>query len=123
MISSPSDERQSRKDASEHSNIRLVTVATTLNTYPPRYFMCRSLDERDKWLQCVRDVCSPNQLDERHEENSLQVWLLEAKGQAISSKPNRKYLCEIYLNTELGARTCAKEKREILFWGESFEFR
>lgn len=86
--------------------------------------MCRTGEERDKWLQCVRHVAAPRLVDERHEENSLAVWLLEAKGEPISSKCTRKYFCEIYLNgTELAARTCAKEKRDILFWGESFEFK
>lgn len=103
-------------------NMRYITVGST-SASVPRYFMCRTSEEREKWLQCVRDVRAPNLVDERHEENSLHVWLLEAKGLAISSKPNRKYFCEIYLNTELGARTCAKEKRDILFWGESFEFK
>lgn len=124
--------RQSRRDASLSSSQETSAttptnfvryIPTSTSGQQPRYFMCRSSDERDKWLQCVRDVAAPNQVDERHEENSLQVWLLEAKGQAISSKPNRKYFCEVYLNTELGARTCTKEKREILFWGESFEFK
>lgn len=131
MVCSPSvagDERLSRRDAAQQStdssmsSIRYITVASSSGS-SPRYFMSRSSDEREKWLQCVRDVRAPHLVDERHEENSLQVWLLEAKGQTISSKPNRKYFCEIYLNTELGARTCAKEKRDILFWGESFEFK
>ena len=91
--------------------------------YCSRYFMCRTSEEREKWMQCLRKVSQPNLFDERREENSLQVWLLEAKGQPISAKTTKRYFCEIYLNDVVYARTSGKEKKEILFWGESFEFR
>lgn len=113
--------RTSRRDTLP--NLNQVKYYTSAAQYSVRYFMCRSSDERDKWIQCVRDVTRPNLVDERHEENSLQVWLLEAKGQTISSKPNKRYFCEIYINNCLYARTCAKEKKDILFWGENFEFK
>ena len=91
--------------------------------YSSRYFMCRSAEERDKWIQCFRNVVQPNLVNERHNENSLQVWLLEAKGQSLSSKPSRKYFCEILLNGHINARSCGKQKKDILFWGENFDFK
>jgi hypothetical protein len=43
-------------------------------TFSSRYFLCRSGDERDKWLQCLRAVSDPDpQSEKRHAENSLQV--------------------------------------------------
>jgi hypothetical protein len=97
------------------------------------YFMCRSLDERNKWLHCLKDVCLPNLQNERHFENSLQLWLLEAKGQALNNTSSsssssssssfvRKYYCEIKCNEKLFAKSCSKEKSDILFWGETFDF-
>ncbi|CAF0849147.1 unnamed protein product [Brachionus calyciflorus] len=112
-----SKNRQSRRDTCD--KLRHFFSSQETQT---RYFMCRSSEERDKWLQCLRDVSQPNLLNLRRDENSLQVWLLEAKGTPINSKPNKKYFCEIYLNNSLHARTCPKEKKDILFWGENFEF-
>jgi len=85
--------------------------------------MCRSNEEKEKWIQCLRGVIEPNFLNNRRDENSLQLWILEAKGQAISSKPNKKYFCQVMLNNTLFARTCCKLKKEILFWGENFDFK
>jgi hypothetical protein len=98
--------------------------STSAESYSTRYFLCRSGEEREKWVQCLKSVAESAVLAERrHAENSMQVWLLEAKGQAISVKATRKYFCEVFLNNTLCARTCCKERKEILFWGESFEFR
>ena len=88
-----------------------------------RYFMCRSSDERDKWIQCLRSILQPSLVNTRRDENALQLWILEAKGQTISSKPNKKYFCEILLNGNVYARTCCKDKKDILFWGENFDFK
>jgi hypothetical protein len=114
MIRSP----QSLQFTSSNS----IKYLNTSQHYCPRYFMCRTSDERDKWLQCLKNVIHPNVVSERHEENSLNMWLLEAKGQPISSKANKKYFCDILINGALYARTCCKDKKEILFWGESFDF-
>ncbi|VDN50793.1 unnamed protein product [Dracunculus medinensis] len=54
----------------------------------------------------------------RRRENSLEIWILEAKGIPLK----RKYYCEICLNKTLYARTSAKPRSEICFWGEHFEF-
>lgn len=92
--------------------------------YSSRYFLCRNTEEREKWIQALKSVVESNVNGEtRHAENSLQVWLLEAKGQAISSKPTKKYFCEVFLNNILYSRTCCRDKKEILFWGENFDFK
>lgn len=115
--------RSSRRDKSD-STVRLKPRHSySTQNYTSRYFMCRTSEEREKWIQCLRDVSQPNLLSQRHDENSIQAWILEAKGQAISSKPNKKYFCEIYLNNTLYARSCSKDKKEILFWGENFDFK
>ncbi|VBB33326.1 unnamed protein product [Acanthocheilonema viteae] len=51
-------------------------------------------------------------------ENSLEVWILEAKGIPVK----RKYYCEICLDKTLYARTSAKPRGDICFWGEHFYF-
>lgn len=109
--------RQSRRDTCD----KLRYLPSPVETQS-RYFMCRSWEEREKWLHCLRDVSQPNLVNQRRDQNSLQVWLLEAKGTPISSKSNKKYYCEIHLDNSLYARSCAKEKKDILFWGENFEF-
>ena len=85
--------------------------------------MCRSSEEREKWVQCFRNVAYPNLANERHSVNSLQVWLLEAKGLAISTKPTKKYFCQVLINNNVYGRTCSKHKKDILFWGENFDFK
>ena len=89
----------------------------------PLNFMCRSNEEKEKWKQCLRGVIEPNFLNNRRDENALQLWILEAKGQAISSKPNKKYFCQVFLNNALHARTCCNFKKDILFWRENFDFK
>ncbi len=106
------------------SNGSQSKYSASVESYSVKYFLCRTGDEREKWLQCLKSVTEPKALFERrHSENSMMVWLLEAKGQAISVKPTKKYFCEIFLNNVLCARTCSKERKEILFWGENFDFK
>jgi hypothetical protein len=102
---------------------QLLKYYASDSSYNSLYFMCRSNEEKEKWIQCLRGVIEPNFLNNRRDENSLQLWILEAKGQAISSKPNKKYFCQVMLNNILFARTCCKLKKEILFWGENFDFK
>lgn len=104
-------------------NQQLLKYYASDTQYTSLYFMCRSNEEKEKWIQCLRGVIEPNFLNNRRDENSLQMWILEAKGQAISSKPNKKYFCQVMLNNTLFARTCCKLKKEILFWGENFDFK
>ena len=102
---------------------QLLKYYASDSSYSSLYFMCRSNEEKEKWIQCLRGPIEPNFLNNRRDENSLQLWILEAKGQAISSKPNKKYFCQVMLNNTLFARTCCKLKKEILFWGENFDFK
>jgi hypothetical protein len=101
---------------------KLLKYQSGVENYSTRFFMCRGSEERDRWLQCVRNVMQPCLAQRRHEENALQVWILEAKGAALSNKTSKRYLCEVYLNGLLYAKTSLKDKRDILFWGENFDF-
>ncbi|OZC08227.1 C2 domain protein, partial [Onchocerca flexuosa] len=51
-------------------------------------------------------------------ENLLEIWIFEAKGVPVK----RKYYCEICLDKTLYARTSAKPRGDICFWGEHFYF-
>jgi RAS protein activator-like 2 len=95
------------------------------NNQNKRYFLCRSTDERDKWLYILKYLLNSNYNYERRFENTMQLWILEAKGGCISSSSNKikKFFCEILLNNVLYGRTCIKEKKDLLFWGENFNFK
>jgi RAS protein activator-like 2 len=94
--------------------------------FKKRYFLCRSTDERDKWIYILKYLLNSNYNYERRYENTLQLWILEAKGGSInatSSSKIKKFFCEIFLSNSLYGRTCVKEKKDILFWGENFSFK
>lgn len=59
----------------------------------------------------------PDEEQKRRTDNSLQIWLLEVKG--IPSK--KRYFCEVCLDAVLYARTTAKLKGELCFWGAHFD--
>ncbi|XP_035222781.1 ras GTPase-activating protein nGAP-like isoform X3 [Stegodyphus dumicola] len=84
-----------------------------------RFYTCRTKEERDQWLYSLRRTIQPNQDNVRRKENSLRIWILEAKG--MSAKKS-KYYCELCLDKTLYARTSSKQKGEMCFWGEHFEF-
>ncbi|XP_043231373.1 ras GTPase-activating protein raskol-like isoform X2 [Amphibalanus amphitrite] len=83
-----------------------------------RYYSCRSADERDRWIHSLRRTVQPNRENMRRVDNSLQIWLLEAK--TVTAK--KRYFCELCLDNTLYARTSSKAKTELCFWGEQFEF-
>ncbi|CAH1787049.1 unnamed protein product [Owenia fusiformis] len=83
-----------------------------------KYFSCRTAEEREKWIECLRKTVHPDQEQSRRTDNSLKMWVLEAKN--IPSK--KRYFCEILLDKTLYARTSSKTKGDMLFWGESFDF-
>ena len=60
----------------------------------------------------------PDAEQTRRTDNSLQIWLLEAKG--VPAK--KRYFCEVCLDSTLYARTTAKLKADLCFWGEHFDF-
>lgn len=119
-------EQNNKNDNGENNvNMKNIKYYNSELQFTTNYFLCRSIEERDKWIQCLKNVSNPNESLSiiRHQDNSLQLSILEAKGNAISTKPNRKYFCEIFMNSSLSARTSLKDNSEILFWGENFEFR
>ncbi|XP_012270606.1 probable Ras GTPase-activating protein isoform X3 [Orussus abietinus] len=84
----------------------------------PKYFSCRTAHERDQWLHSLRKSVQPDAEQTRRTDNSLQIWLLEAKG--VPAK--KRYFCEVCLDNTLYARTTAKLKADLCFWGEHFDF-
>ncbi|KAL1138979.1 hypothetical protein AAG570_009040, partial [Ranatra chinensis] len=84
----------------------------------PKYFSCQTAEERDKWVHSLRKSAQPDQEHTRRTDNSLKIWILEAKG-----VPNKKrYFCELCLDKTLYARTSSKQKGDLCFWGEHFDF-
>lgn len=47
-----------------------------------RYFSCRTADERDRWVDSLRKAVNPNFNNIRRTDNSLKIFILEAKGVA-----------------------------------------
>ncbi|XP_049847559.1 ras GTPase-activating protein raskol-like isoform X4 [Schistocerca gregaria] len=82
------------------------------------YISCRTADERDKWMHSVRKTVQPHQENIRRIDNSMKIWILEAKG--LANK--KRYFCELCLDKTLYARTSSKQKGEMCFWGEHFDF-
>ncbi|XP_041369244.1 ras GTPase-activating protein nGAP-like isoform X3 [Gigantopelta aegis] len=87
-------------------------------THGSKYISCRTSEERDKWIDSLRRTVQPNQEQCRRADNSLKLWIQEAKNVA----PKKRYFCEIHLDKTLYARTSSKAKNDMLFWGEHFEF-
>nr|VZI31042.1 unnamed protein product [Spirometra erinaceieuropaei] len=54
----------------------------------------------------------------RRRENSLHLCLQELKG----VPEDEQYFCEIYLDNVLYARTTVKTMKDMLVWGEEFDF-
>lgn len=83
-----------------------------------RYYSCGSTQERDLWIYSLRKSIQPNAENSRRTENSLKMWIYEAKG----LPPKKKYFCEICLDKTLYGRTSVKLRTDLLFWGEHFDF-
>ncbi|XP_017479294.1 PREDICTED: probable Ras GTPase-activating protein, partial [Rhagoletis zephyria] len=83
-----------------------------------RYYACGSRQERDLWIYSLRKSISPNADHTRHTDNSLKMWIYEAK----NLPPKKKYFCELHLDKALYGRTSVKLQTDLLFWGEYFDF-
>uniref|UniRef100_A0A182JYT2 Ras GTPase-activating protein n=1 Tax=Anopheles christyi TaxID=43041 RepID=A0A182JYT2_9DIPT len=83
-----------------------------------RYYSCGTRQERDLWIYSLRKSISPNKDNWRRLDNSLKMWIYEAK----SLPPKKRYFCEIYLDKTLYGRTSVKLRADLLFWGEYFDF-
>ncbi|XP_055912329.1 ras GTPase-activating protein raskol isoform X2 [Eupeodes corollae] len=83
-----------------------------------RYYSCGSRQERDLWIYSLRKSIAPNSEHTRHIDNSLKMWIYEAK----NLPPKKKYFCELHLDKTLYGRTSVKLQTDLLFWGEYFDF-
>ncbi|XP_037917634.1 ras GTPase-activating protein raskol isoform X4 [Hermetia illucens] len=83
-----------------------------------RYYSCGSRQERDLWIYSLRKSIAPNAEHTRRTDNSLKMWIYEAKN--LPAK--KKYFCEINLDKTLYGRTSVKLQTDLLFWGEYFDF-
>ncbi|KAK2149018.1 hypothetical protein LSH36_471g02009 [Paralvinella palmiformis] len=84
-----------------------------------KFYSCRSAEERQKWIEHLRKTVEPTQEQSRRTENSLKLWILEAKNLPLKKS---RYFCELCLDGTLYARTSSKTKGDMLFWGEQFDF-
>ncbi|CAL1545446.1 unnamed protein product [Lymnaea stagnalis] len=84
-----------------------------------KYISCTTSEERDKWLSSLRRVTRPHEEHSRRSDNSLKLWVVEAKNVAAK----KRYFCEILLDGTVYAKTSVKTMTEMLFWGEHFEFK
>ena len=71
----------------------------------------------------IRQAVQPHQERSRRVDNTLTVWIQEAKN--ISAK--KTYFCDLELDSSVHARTSRKvvkseQKTGTVFWGEWFEF-
>ena len=61
---------------------------------------------------------NPGEEQMRRSDVSLKIWVQEAK----SCANKKRYFCEISLDKAVHARTSTKNKADMLFWGEQFDF-
>ncbi|CDW56472.1 Ras GTPase activating protein [Trichuris trichiura] len=97
---------------------RVKSVGSDGSVLSSKYFACKTACERDRWIANLSRSMQPNRDQSKRLENSLQVWILEAKG--VLTK--RRYLCELSLDGQVQARTSSKLNANICFWGEQFVF-
>ncbi|XP_056265673.1 ras/Rap GTPase-activating protein SynGAP isoform X3 [Pseudoliparis swirei] len=75
-----------------------------INSENTHCFGCSSAAERDRWIEDLRRAAQPNKDNIERTENSLSLWVNEAKD--LPSK--RSYYCEVHLDGTLFARTSSR---------------
>ncbi|KAJ3614483.1 hypothetical protein NHX12_018055 [Muraenolepis orangiensis] len=75
-----------------------------INSETNHCFGCTSAAERDRWIEDLRRAAQPNKDNIERTENSLSLWVNEAK----DLPPKRRYFWEVHLDGTLFARTSSR---------------